>query len=136
MGLSRPHSGPRIHPHDRRRTLLGRLHGQLALQCFPRHSRPRLRPALRAGLPPQPVLKDFHNIEHRDAVLAYDCREPMLDESGNVLTRWDGETFKLHPVTGQPVPDESAQSVQWRYVNPRQAKWPEADFNRLFANRI
>jgi hypothetical protein len=76
----------------------------------------------------EPVVQDYGNIEHRDAVLAYDCREPMLDESGNVLTRWDGETFKPHPVTGQPVPDESAQSVQWRYVNPRQAKWPEADF--------
>jgi formate dehydrogenase beta subunit len=34
--------------------LFGRLHDQLALECLPRHSRPRLRPALRAGLPPRP----------------------------------------------------------------------------------
>jgi methylase of polypeptide subunit release factors len=26
------------------------------------------------------------------------------------------------------VPDEAAQVVQWRYVNPRQAEWPKADF--------
>lgn len=76
----------------------------------------------------EPVVHDYCNIEHRDAVLAYDRRETMTDGSGQVLTRWDGETVKPHPVTGQPVPDESAQVVQWRYVNPRQAEWPKADF--------
>lgn len=76
----------------------------------------------------EPVVHDYGNIEHRDAVLAYDSQEPMTDASGKVMTRWDGETFKPHPVTGQPVPDEAAQVVQWRYVNPRQAEWPKADF--------
>jgi hypothetical protein len=76
----------------------------------------------------EPVVHDYGNIEHRDAVLAYDRQEPMTDASGKVLTRWDGETFKPHPVTCQPVPDEAAQVVQWRYVNPRQAEWPQADF--------
>jgi hypothetical protein len=71
---------------------------------------------------------DYGNIEHRDAVLAYDGTEPMTDAAGQVLTRWDGETFKPHPATGQPVPDEAAQVVQWRYLNPRQAEWPKADF--------
>ncbi|MFP5382989.1 MAG: DNA methyltransferase, partial [Gammaproteobacteria bacterium] len=32
--------------------------------------------------PPQPVLRDFHNIECRDAVLAYDRVEFVLDEHG------------------------------------------------------
>ena len=64
----------------------------------------------------------------RDAVLAYDGTEPMTDASGQPLTRWDGETYKPHPVTGQQVPDEAAQVVQWRYLNPRQAQWPKADF--------
>lgn len=76
----------------------------------------------------EPVVHDYGNIEHRDAVLAYDSLEPMTDASGRVLSRWDGVTFKPHPVTGQPVPDDAAQVVQWRYVNSRQADWPQADF--------
>jgi hypothetical protein len=76
----------------------------------------------------EPVVHDYGNIERRDAVLAYDRLEPMTDANGKVLTRWDGETFKAHPVTGQPVPDDAAVVVQWRYVNPRQATWPKADF--------
>jgi len=33
-------------------------------------------------MPPQPVLKDFHNIECRDAVLAYDRMGYVMDERG------------------------------------------------------
>jgi hypothetical protein len=76
----------------------------------------------------EPVVHDYQNIEHRDAVLAFDRHEPMTDEHGQVITRWDGETTKPHPVTGEPVPDESAQVVQLRYLNPRQAEWPSAEF--------
>ncbi len=76
----------------------------------------------------EPVVHDYGNIECRDAVLAYDGQEPMTDAAGQVLSRWDGCTFKTHPATGQPVPDEAAQVVQWRYINPRQAQWPQADF--------
>lgn len=76
----------------------------------------------------EPVVHDYGNIEHRDAVLAYDGTEHMTDDNGQPLTRWDGETHKLHPVTGNSVPDEESQVVQWRYLNPRQAVWPKADF--------
>jgi hypothetical protein len=76
----------------------------------------------------EPVVHDYGNIEHRDAVLAYDRAELATDESGQVITRWDGTTFKKHPVTGEDVPDEAAQVPQWRYVNPRPAEWPAADF--------
>ena len=76
----------------------------------------------------EPVVHDYGNIEHRDAVLAYDAAEPALDADGKTITRWDGVTFKPHPVTGEDVPDEAAQVVQWRYVNPRPAEWPAADF--------
>ena len=34
----------------------------------------------------------------------------------------------MHPVTGEPVPDETARVPAWRYINPRPAAWPEADF--------
>ncbi len=80
------------------------------------------------ALPPSPILKDFKNIECRDAVLAHDGMEYVLDEKGVPVTRWDGRTFKTHPVTGEQVPDESAQSPLQRYLNPRPAKWPQSDF--------
>ena len=76
----------------------------------------------------EPVVHDYGNIEHRDAVLAYDRQELMTDAAGQVVMRWDGMTSKPHPVTGLLVPDEAAQVPQWRYVNPRQAAWPRADF--------
>ncbi|MGE4579238.1 MAG: class I SAM-dependent DNA methyltransferase [Desulfuromonadales bacterium] len=78
--------------------------------------------------PAEPVIKKFRNIECRDAVLAWDAVEPVLDETGDPVTRWDGVTSKTHPVTGEPVPDESARVALVRYVNPKQADWPEADF--------
>lgn len=78
--------------------------------------------------PPEPILRDFKNIENRDALIEYDAEEPVLDAEGKPVTRWDGVTFKKHPVTGEDVPDESAQAVQYRYVNPRKASWPEAEF--------
>ena len=78
--------------------------------------------------PPQPVLKDYKNIEHRDALLDWDKMEYVTDERGIPKTRWDGKTMKTHPVTGEHVPDESARAVEERYFNPRKAAWPGADF--------
>jgi hypothetical protein len=76
----------------------------------------------------EPVIHDYGNIECRDAVLTWEAQVPMSDDGGNLVTRWDGSTFKLHPVTGAKVPDERALVPQWRYVNPRPAEWPLADF--------
>ncbi|HPY38995.1 MAG TPA: class I SAM-dependent DNA methyltransferase, partial [Thiolinea sp.] len=59
--------------------------------------------------PPEPILRDFHNIECRDAVLAWEDIEPVLDELGKPVTRWDGVSMKLHAVTGKDVPDETAR---------------------------
>ena len=80
------------------------------------------------ALPQEPVLKKFHNIENRDAVLAYDAVEVATDESGAPVTRWDGRTMKKHPVTGEDVPDETARVSVLRYTNPRRAEWQAADF--------
>jgi hypothetical protein len=78
--------------------------------------------------PPEPVLQAFGNIENRDAVLAYDGMEPDVDpKTGQVRTRWGGRMMK-HPVTGKEVPDPSDQKVIYRYLNPRPAEWPEADY--------
>jgi hypothetical protein len=79
-------------------------------------------------IPEEPVLRDFHNIECRDAVLDYDAAELITDEAGRPVTHWDGATYTTHPTTGERVPDESARVPMYHYTNPRQAQWPEADF--------
>jgi hypothetical protein len=77
---------------------------------------------------PDPVLQAFGNIECRDAVLAYDGREPDVDaKTGEVRTRWGGRMMK-HVVTGEDVPDPSDKVVISRYLNARAAEWPEADY--------
>ena len=75
-----------------------------------------------------PVVHNYGNIECRDAVLAWDAQELAYDDAGQLLSRWDGRTYKTHPVTGEHVPDEAAQVPQWRYVGARPATWPQADF--------
>ncbi len=77
---------------------------------------------------PQPVLRDYGNIECRDAVLTWDSVEPLLDADGKRVTRWDGTTMKVSPVTGEEIPDDTARIPVVRYVNPRRAEWPKADF--------
>lgn len=79
------------------------------------------------GLPAEPILRDFGNIEGRDALLASDGEEIERDGGGLPLTRWGGGT-KLHPITGEEVPDEADRVAITRPVNPRVAEWPAADF--------
>nr|WP_320144510.1 DNA methyltransferase [uncultured Cohaesibacter sp.] len=78
--------------------------------------------------PTEPVLRDFQNIENRDAVLDWDDKEVSLDENGEPVTRWDGITTKPHPVTGEEVPDPTARIKVYDYKNPKPANWPEAHF--------
>ncbi len=79
----------------------------------------RLHPT---GAPHEPVLQRYENIQNRDAVLVW------KSERVTTRTRWDGRTFKIHPVTGNQVPDETAQVPIVELVEPRPASWPEADF--------
>jgi hypothetical protein len=80
-------------------------------------------------LPPvEPVLREYKNIECRDAVLAYNGKEEDIDpKTGKVRTRWGGRMMK-HPVTGEMVPDPSDRIPIYRYINPRPADWQEADY--------
>jgi len=80
------------------------------------------------AVPSQPVLKNFKNIIEQDAILAYDRWDILRDERGKPVTRWDGTTFKLHPVTGEEIPDEEARVELRTYKNPRPATWPTAEF--------
>ena len=76
----------------------------------------------------EPVLQAYGTIREQDAILAFDKRALLRDENGKPLTRWDGITIKLHPVTGAEVPDPDARVEQYQYENPRPAEWPEAEF--------
>jgi hypothetical protein len=77
---------------------------------------------------PEPIIKDLHNIENRDAVLESDGRTEQRDASGAPVTRWDGRTTKPHPVTGEEVPDPEASVPVYTYTNPRPAQWPSVDY--------
>ena len=108
-------------------------------------------------MPAEPVLKNFKNIECRDAVLAYNGESqpvtwqmafdnpdlPGLPDSvreqikiGNwkseiandLITVWDRRSVKKDLVTGRDVPDETKRVPLLTYTNPEPAKWPEADF--------
>jgi hypothetical protein len=78
--------------------------------------------------PPEPVIRKFDNIQHRDALIAYKDRKYATDEHGIPITRWNGETLKVNPATGREVPDESAVVVDEIYEGVTAAQWPEADF--------
>ncbi len=79
-------------------------------------------------IPPiEPVLREYNNIECRDAVLAYDAIEPDVDGLGKVRTRWGGRMMKS-PVTGEDIPDPTNQVTIYRYLNARAAEWQEANY--------
>ena len=77
---------------------------------------------------PEPILRDFHNIEYRDALIEYDDRQPVTDEQGEPVTIWDGVSYKESPITGELIPDESGRINVYHYSNPRRAEWPKADY--------
>lgn len=77
---------------------------------------------------PEPILRDFHNIEYRDALIEYDDRQPVTDEQGEPVTIWDGVSYKESPITGELIPDETGRTRVYRYRNPRRMNWPKAEF--------
>jgi hypothetical protein len=80
------------------------------------------------AMPAEPVLRNFRNIEHRDALLSWRAEELVCDPDGRPLTRWDGRTKKPHAVTGEMVPDENARVEVTRLIGTQPARWPRADF--------
>ncbi len=78
--------------------------------------------------PPEPVIRRFHNIEHRDALLQWSSTQPVLDDAGQPVTQWDGVTNRIHPTTGEEIPDEAARGAVVTYINPQKASWPAANF--------
>jgi len=80
------------------------------------------------GAVQEPVLDAYGTIREQDAILAYDRQELLRDERGRPLSRWDGVTKKLHPITGEEIPDPDAKVPIYAYVNPSRAEWPDAEF--------
>ncbi len=108
--------------------------------------------------PAEPVLKNFKNIEHRDAVLGHDgppqavtraflalkgpAALPGLPKNwqdtgfapnekahpNQALTFWDRDSTKIDPATNLPMPDDTKRVPFYYYHNPQPAKWPAADF--------
>jgi hypothetical protein len=76
----------------------------------------------------EPLLDEYQNIRQQDAVLRHDAPTPRRDAHGQPVTRWDGFTMKINPVTNAEVPDEKAQVTVLDYPKPEPAKWPDADF--------
>ncbi|MCB2099697.1 MAG: class I SAM-dependent DNA methyltransferase [Rhodobacterales bacterium] len=76
----------------------------------------------------EPVLDAYGTIREQDAILAYDRQDLLRGEDGKPLSRWDGVTKKLNPITGEEIPDPDAQVPHYTYVNPRPAAWPEVEF--------
>jgi len=74
------------------------------------------------------VLKDFHNIEKRDALLTWESTELRKDEDGKTVTRWDKESHIKSNVTGEDIPDLNAQVEIYNYNSPDKVAWPEAEF--------
>ena len=84
--------------------------------------------ALNGKTPPaEPILHDFGTIRRMDALLAHDGEAIERDKAGRPVTAWGGRT-RLHPTTGKLVPDENDQVGAVRYLNERQAAWPDVDF--------
>ncbi len=80
------------------------------------------------ALPAEPVLGNFHTIKEQDAIVAYERWDVLRDAEGRPLSRWDGVTHRLHPVTGELIPDPEARIELRRYIDARAAEWPTADF--------
>lgn len=76
----------------------------------------------------EPILHAYGTIRQQDAVIAYDRQDMLRDDKGRPISRWDGVTRKLHPITGEEVPDPDATIQLYAYVNPRRAPWPEVEF--------
>lgn len=76
----------------------------------------------------EPILHAYGTITQQDAVIAYDRQELLRDTAGRPMSRWDGVTKKLHPITGEEIPDPDATVPLYTYVNPKRASWPEVEF--------
>src|SRR3954452_24508969 len=64
----------------------------------------------------EPILKPYKTIHECDAVLSWSDRKLMTDANGVPVSRWDGVSRKMDPLTGRMVPDETARIEHYRYL--------------------
>ncbi|MCL2716145.1 MAG: hypothetical protein FWD68_16645 [Alphaproteobacteria bacterium] len=79
-------------------------------------------------LPQPPIIHNYRNIKHQDALIIWKSSKAARGKNGKPITRWDAETYKTDPVTGQNVPDEGATIQDVVYEGVKEAEWPAADF--------
>ena len=77
---------------------------------------------------PKPVLRQYGNIRAGDAMLAWRDIQPVKDDNGKPLSRWDGLSKKRDPITGTMIPDETQRVPMEKYTGPKAAEWPQADY--------
>jgi len=77
---------------------------------------------------PDPVLRNFQNIQHRDALITYQRKDLVYGDDGKPKSLWDGISFKPSPTTGELIPDETHRIPVYDYVTPTKAAWPEAEY--------
>jgi MmeI, DNA-methyltransferase domain/MmeI, target recognition domain len=73
-------------------------------------------------------LRNFRNIQHRDALLTWRTEGLVHGPDRRPLTRWDGRTKKPQPATGEMVPDENARVEVTRLIGAQPARWRVTDF--------
>jgi hypothetical protein len=78
--------------------------------------------------PPIPVIRNFHNIEHRDALLTWRQRIVAVDREGAARSQWDGKSWTIDPLTGRKVKDETALRPIYEYIDVAEAVWPDAEY--------
>lgn len=78
--------------------------------------------------PSEPVLRDFKNIKQSDALLTLEGERFAVNDRGQPVTIWDGETYTSHPATGKRVPDLEARVNVLEFDTSKVSDWPKADF--------
>ena len=79
--------------------------------------------------PAEPVMRDFHNIEQRDAILDWDKMVTKKVRQGQKTTHVDKQRSNAgRSATEQTSESDKQQVEDYQYINPKRANWPNADF--------
>ena len=78
-------------------------------------------------MPAEPIIKPFHNIECRDAVLEYDRKEPVLDADASPSPAGTARPSRNIQLRARMYLTRPRPTLVYRYPI-RGAAWPKADF--------
>ena len=78
--------------------------------------------------PAEPIMRDFHNIEHRDAILVWDKKVPKNAHQSKKISRLEEEHSNPSEISSKKVIEPDTQTEDYKLINPRPAEWPDAEF--------